>query len=885
MKQLTFTSFEDRDKGKGGWQIKDFLGLNETELAEEEQHFRNIPRLVSSKKAPILVDDEVKSGFDTRLQLTATKAQELRLSQEVPAGKDESGRDGNTFTHEVIADARTFIAQATSPLQAFRNDSWLIPYGVEEVAAATLDPEFKLMSNFSYNEVYDFTEAQLQILFPDGKLSPGILQLLNALQDSIFSRYKKKSIRKLIVIRYSEQAEVIQYLGIIFNLLLPADRWNLHFSTYEYQLWHENVVNLLKADFDLVFVPAESNQNLSGNLYVYDTKLGTFTNHIEIKNNLLVSFGAELEKLHQSTASVSATIDLLRRLDNSQFAASYNPSGDIAWGIALLRLYQAQTVEISDEERRRLSVFLALAKPESLEPNAGYEAVKIAYVAEDILNQELIGQRISFDKCLEYVSPNSDILQIPSHSVLEQFLTSVNGVSEQQYQNLMRLPIALFEKFDYGSCQISEIADVNQFNHYIKSALLLQRLSASQKDSAKNYLDKLIELIAQFILQARVILPEIPAEIIEILSERILQLLRERQDKISILPTELIYEFARKSRIYADYLELKSLTQLWSQGQEVNNTQLIDLLKLNIIDENRYILLDENIILQAFEKLPSLELAKILDAAIKNNMSQKHIDLLRDKLRNKLLKSPIAENNWIFEENLQSIKNVLLNDCRSLEKLLTEDFSEYHPLTEKNAIEYLASFEEVNNFISNNQTFVVDYSPDILGNVLAALIFMNYGLKVSQYPLNVNELAQKSRSIVAILSNNPVFAQSFTHTKQSSELGEILAKANAILPVDVLARCAIVNFLTTEINNFQSYLSKQQGIYGFYLANDSYFCKLLMRYQEESSSFSKAWGNLRGSAYKKKASQLYQEYLQISGCEDVKTKRALLEEYFKSLGK
>lgn len=133
--QLVYTSYDDGG-GRGGWQVKDEEGglgpaVRASLVANVVTRFDLEPAL------PEFPTPEQIAYRPARLSRLVLDDGVAALWHTVDAGRDASGRPGNVFAH-VLVDRRRWEPAPFRPIELWRSSFWLRPYGVAEVAAATL---------------------------------------------------------------------------------------------------------------------------------------------------------------------------------------------------------------------------------------------------------------------------------------------------------------------------------------------------------------------------------------------------------------------------------------------------------------------------------------------------------------------------------------------------------------------------------------------------------------------------------------------------------------------------------------------------------------------------------------------------------------------------
>lgn len=334
MKQFTFTSFDDPETRRGGWQIKDSSGLSPEELAAEEQLLTVGARLVSHEDTPPIVRAHERDALPTRLALTAVGDSAVRLSQERPAGTDGSGRPNNTFTHTVIANWRELAELVELPIRTLNSEAWLSPYGAKEVAVSRLDnvdffPEFL---------EYDWAD----ILASDRQIVAVVLDTLDA---TIQQRRQDPGLpRPLVVLRTEDVNKGVQWLEAIMSACLPVDAWNLHFSTYERNVNAHRAGQLSSAGYDIVISRDHEEQWSPHTLVVELDARNAAITHGQPAPADAMSWGRAVVDLLEGEIDPVAIVSRLSELENLQADYEPSPSHRVGWGAHLLLMEQRQQV-------------------------------------------------------------------------------------------------------------------------------------------------------------------------------------------------------------------------------------------------------------------------------------------------------------------------------------------------------------------------------------------------------------------------------------------------------------------------------------------------------------------------------------------------------------
>lgn len=133
--QLAYTSF-DKVGSAGGWQVKESTGGL---TADETQQLIAGVRTVFTPVEPMPAyptPEQLESG-PRRLAYRLLDSGAAGYWHSIPAGSDSTGRPGNVFAH-VVLDRRPDAARR--PIEWWRSELWLRPYGPAAVARAALPP-------------------------------------------------------------------------------------------------------------------------------------------------------------------------------------------------------------------------------------------------------------------------------------------------------------------------------------------------------------------------------------------------------------------------------------------------------------------------------------------------------------------------------------------------------------------------------------------------------------------------------------------------------------------------------------------------------------------------------------------------------------------------
>lgn len=367
--QHTFTTFDDPKTRRGGWQIKESAGLDDSQRQEEEQFLSSEVRLSPLEEVPLSISPEQRHMLDTRFRMSHTIDGRPRLSQERPAGIDGSGRPNNTFTHTVIQDTQQWMNDLGIPIQAYGAPWWLSPFGPREVTESSLRPDIEL---YPVPLAYDWRKLVSNRTLP---------AILDALDETVQARHQTQS-RRLVVVEYSSGDYPEQWLAAIEHLCLPGNAWDLNFSTFERNLNPQRVTELLGAGFDIVFTPDRS--QLGDTAQVFPLWDSSFVLPAAASE---VSWGSLLVNLLMSVEE-SELWTLLGSLEHLVGINSTSLSPRPAWGLGIL-IYQQQ---LDPDQNQNLEDLIVFNPVNFLDPQCPaakvYEDCKktIMYSSDDIVD-------------------------------------------------------------------------------------------------------------------------------------------------------------------------------------------------------------------------------------------------------------------------------------------------------------------------------------------------------------------------------------------------------------------------------------------------------------------------------------------------------------------
>jgi hypothetical protein len=133
--QLTYASADSADaSAPGGWRVQ--AASADLGAADQDVLVRGVTaRLADMKVISNFPSDAELAARSRRLAYRAIDAGRVALWHAVTAGVDATGRPGNVFTHAALAMPG---AEHFRPIELWRSPDWLVPFGPQEVSAASL---------------------------------------------------------------------------------------------------------------------------------------------------------------------------------------------------------------------------------------------------------------------------------------------------------------------------------------------------------------------------------------------------------------------------------------------------------------------------------------------------------------------------------------------------------------------------------------------------------------------------------------------------------------------------------------------------------------------------------------------------------------------------
>lgn len=216
--QLTYSSF-DREQGAGGWQVKDLTGdpsNDEYKLAQTSV----VTGFDFHGETATYPSAEEIASWPRRFSFIRTPAGGLFVHA-VKAGRDSTGRPGNTYSH-VVLDRNTTRSSKSDylPIDLWRSDAFDVPYGVQEILETEVAaPPISLPGPFAG------AATALSIM-----TMPGYREPLLAALDALETIQHRKGMLVLVTDRQDWSALIISAMS---RLTSPGATRSLSFSLYE----------------------------------------------------------------------------------------------------------------------------------------------------------------------------------------------------------------------------------------------------------------------------------------------------------------------------------------------------------------------------------------------------------------------------------------------------------------------------------------------------------------------------------------------------------------------------------------------------------------------------------------------------------------------------
>ncbi|AGZ53833.1 GAP1-N2 domain-containing protein [Mycobacterium kansasii] len=217
--QLSYTSF-DASGSAGGWRVKQTGG--DLDEAEEALLVAGVHTVLNPvKPLPAFPTAAQLQRIPHRLAYRRINRNTACYWHTVPAGSDHTGRPGNVFVHAML-DREAGKAQGSyRPIELWRSQRWLCPYGGAAVAGAELPaeppgPGDTVTRRSVVNFAYDTSTWRLTTLF--------------GLMDAVAAAIEGGP---PVVLGAESDETAAQWIGLISFLMSPGTARSLNFSTFD----------------------------------------------------------------------------------------------------------------------------------------------------------------------------------------------------------------------------------------------------------------------------------------------------------------------------------------------------------------------------------------------------------------------------------------------------------------------------------------------------------------------------------------------------------------------------------------------------------------------------------------------------------------------------
>lgn len=220
--QLSYGSFDSGLSGSGGWQVKQTTGAL-TEVETERVKARVVTSFEPVGPLPQFPTPDEVALLPRRLAYLPLEATESHAYwHAVPAGTDGTGRPGNVFTHVLVDRATPTAEPAIRPIDLWRSEFWVSPFGQREVADAKLEepPAVRAGVAITAESVIDF------LLEPTAWRTATLSVLLDAI---VAAKVGGPS----VVIATESTDTAALWIGAATHFMAPLTSRTLGFSVYE----------------------------------------------------------------------------------------------------------------------------------------------------------------------------------------------------------------------------------------------------------------------------------------------------------------------------------------------------------------------------------------------------------------------------------------------------------------------------------------------------------------------------------------------------------------------------------------------------------------------------------------------------------------------------
>ncbi|ORB87026.1 hypothetical protein B1987_28295 [Mycobacterium kansasii] len=217
--QLSYTSF-DASGSAGGWRVKQTSG--DLDEAEEALLVSGVHTVLNPvKPLPAFPTAAQLQHIPRRLAYRRINRNTACYWHTVPAGSDRTGRPGNVFVHAMLDREAGNSQGSYRPIELWRSQRWLCPYGGAAVAGAALPaeppgPGAAVTHRSVVSFAYDSDTWRLTTLF--------------GLMDAVAAAIEGGP---PVVLGVESDETAAQWIGLMSFLMSPGTARSLNFSTFD----------------------------------------------------------------------------------------------------------------------------------------------------------------------------------------------------------------------------------------------------------------------------------------------------------------------------------------------------------------------------------------------------------------------------------------------------------------------------------------------------------------------------------------------------------------------------------------------------------------------------------------------------------------------------
>lgn len=226
--QLTYSSFERGDGGRGGWQVKEVAGT----VTDDEQRFlvagvatglddgRGIPSLPTAAELDVRPRRLVYAPVPS-----ATGELSAAYWHTTSAGQDSSGRPGNVFAHVLLDRGPAAPVPPLRPSDLILAPQWLRPFGAQAVLGAAL----REVPPPPWADVVLGRSEVVAFLVDEATWRPG---LLAALLDAVHAAMAAPD-GPPVVLAVTDPERGVRWIAAVCHLMSAGTSRRLFWSTHE----------------------------------------------------------------------------------------------------------------------------------------------------------------------------------------------------------------------------------------------------------------------------------------------------------------------------------------------------------------------------------------------------------------------------------------------------------------------------------------------------------------------------------------------------------------------------------------------------------------------------------------------------------------------------